>query len=36
MVLEWMARVEYNRLSKLSQTASVFFVGKKDSRKHIV
>ena len=29
-------RKEYIRLSKLSQTTLVFFVGKKDSRKHVV
>ena len=29
-------RKEYIRLSKSSQTAPVFFVGKKDRKKHIV
>ena len=28
-------RKEYIRFSKLSQTAPVFFVGKKDSKKHM-
>ena len=29
-------RKEYIRPSKLSQTALVFFVGKKDSKKHMI